>query len=158
MYDASKLGMITEEDGNEFGNDWSVTLTNSAGQEWEYSGERPMRYCGVHGLVDHMGELHLLAEDDGHFWTHAIMTEDDIRELKVLVDQFISELSFGKDWKVTPKAVAGGFKWDRPHPKFPTKFTDRKDSPAPLVSIMVNGEELAMDVSWLKTLSKVLDI
>jgi hypothetical protein len=149
------LGLI-ENVENEFGNVCWTTLI-VGGQSANFINTAPVHAFGVHALVEFEGKLHLMCEDDGHFWTHTILTEEDVDELKALVDQFISEFTFGKGFKITPKHRSR-FQWNRRHPKFPTTFTAWKGSPAPSVTIMTNGEELTMNVSWLKTLSIVLDI
>ena len=149
------LGMMMEPEGNEFGNSWNTDLTDSLGDEHSLN-MRPIHYFGVNGMVEFQGELHLLSEDDGHFWTHSILTEEEIAELKALVDGWISEFEFGKNCQMKLKNRRR-FVWDRKHPNFPSKFTEY-DRYSIGISITVKGKELAMHTSWLKDLSRVLDI
>ena len=152
------LSLIEDDDGNEFGNRWSTTIFTTNFDTHHFD-KRPNHWAGVHGITIFEGDFHLLSEDDGHFWTHSVLTEEEVHELKAVVDQLISEIKFGPKYSVRPK-VRAGFKYLRDHPKFPIAIA-KGGREMGLVAIEckgVKGDKLTMSPFWLRTLSQTLDI
>ena len=101
----TKEDLTTTSHNNEmFGNTQFISLTNPDGSNDSLDG-RPIHYEGVHGLLYHRKHIHLLSEDDGHFWTHWVVTENELISLKELIELVQKNITLRPNWKFNIKNI-----------------------------------------------------
>jgi hypothetical protein len=152
------LELIAEND-EIFGNTWTTNLVFKDGTNERITGERPVQYFGVHGLVNlFKDEFHLLGEDDGNFQTITILSKEEILMLHTEMVELENEFLFKGHFKVKYKNK--NILKDRKSGKqriSSLKIKDREQS-APLLFIGINDKTVSFDVNWLPDFVKVLDI
>jgi hypothetical protein len=152
------LGLIKCDD-EMFGNEWNTTLIFSDNSSETFTGQRPIQYAGVHGLVNlSQDEFHLLMEDDGKFWTFQILTKDEINllhsEMKELETEFIFKGHFKVKYKnqnILKNRKSGKKRFSS------LEIIDREQN-APILRVGIKDKVLEFDVNWLPDLVSVLDI
>ena len=153
------LNLIMAND-QDFGNDWGVSLIKEDGTHEFHKNFRPQQFHGCHGIcTDFNNNIHLLSEDDGHFRTLQIMTEEEINTLYEWLKDIPNEFTIhtGKRWRMIPHN-RNQFRWLREHPKHTVTIQDRKES-TPLIGIdLTEDQNVVFDISWLEDFVKVLDI
>jgi hypothetical protein len=123
-------GLVYADD-QMFGNMYSTDIRYPDGTEEQHIGQRPEHYFGVSALVCFKeNEFHLMGEDDGHFWTNAILTQEECKELSEVISKIGSSVTLKPKWKYRLDRSFRD-KWE--HPKFPAKVEIRKDA-TPLVT------------------------
>jgi hypothetical protein len=143
-------------DDQDFGNTWTTSLRFPNNTEKVIRGERPKQFDGVHGLVKKDDLFHLMSEDDGHFWTSFILTENELKSLHRHLSNLVKHFHYTNNYKVkvkpnlvthqTIKDIEGEI-----------DIIPRNDS-APLINLKIKDNNIQFDVNWLPSLIKVTDI
>ena len=158
-----KMGVVKSDD-QDFGNKYSINLMDKDGTDTATVGYRPKNFHGVNALIQTGDdEYSLMREDDGHFWTHAILTRELIGELKGQLEKIREGIILKPNWKFS---FTRAFIHHRVHKHFSSDIEMRAGN-RPLVHIDVKGignrkdgenTEMIFDISWVDDLLKVLDI
>jgi len=155
------MGVVMADD-QMFGNTYSVDLTMPDGSVKRFVGRRPRNFNGVHALIRvDDGKYALMCEDDGHFWNHAILSAERVRQLSAELKEIRKGFVIKPDYKCSYTRY---FSPKREHYIFPSEIKKRKGT-TPLVEIVVEGIEdfeergkkLVFDASWTDSLISVLD-
>jgi len=147
-----KLGIVQIDD-EMFGNSWSIDLKTKTGGV--HLNGRPTQFDGVHGIVKHDNELHLLSEDDGHFWTSVILSKEEINTLHKSLSKLSGNFTFRGNYKVS---FDTHIVLDRTISKDMSLKITPRGSTAPLIEMMIKGVDISYDVNFLPSLIRVLDI
>ncbi len=104
-----------------FGNEFCTRIVHKGCVEEVFMGYRPKIAHGVFGIVEDDGFYHLMREDDGSYWTHAILDKSELKELKERIEYVMQFIIEKPNWKFSYRK---GFVKDYKHNKFPIKIDD----------------------------------
>ena len=152
-----KYGLIKADD-QLFGNMYSTTLIYEDCSSEGFSGKRPLVAHGVHGIVEVGDKFHLMSEDDGHYWTHAILEKEDLQTLKDRILMVLSKFKIKKNGGIQRLP---GYRDLFNHEKFPIELVRGRKSV--LISVgMERGcnkeDPLVFHSRWSDDLIKCLDL
>lgn len=121
---------------------------------------RPVHGFGVSAVVSHLGQYHLMGEDDGNWFTNVITTRKTINQLhEFLTDKIINYFEFKDNHKVGYPIGDQFLSREFKHDLFNIKFKDRSNERiSPLIIITIDNKEVIFDVYWLNSFIKTLDI
>ena len=128
-----------------------------------FSGQRPHIAWGCNGIVKISDdEWHLLDEDDGHYWTAAIITEKQLEAIRAGINELKSNIKEVRKGKAVKYHFVNGI------PKIKSDYFnfhyDFKGNAISLITINIidlsGGEEYStrMHPFWLRDLIKVFNL
>jgi hypothetical protein len=149
---------LIDADDQMFGNVYSTTLIYEDCSSKSFDGKRPIVAHGVHGIVKVGDKFHLMAEDDGHYWTHSIIEEDDLKTLKDRILLVLSKFKIKKNGGIQRLP---GYRDLFSHEKFPIELV--RGRKRMLISVGMErpcdrDDPLIFHSSWSDDLIRCLDL